>query len=291
MAQTDRLTSSAQLNAVKTWRYLRLAMIVVVVGLGVAIAFEHFKTDPRCFQTSISAYYYTPAGAVFVAALVTIGACLISLKGNTDWEDILLNLAGMFAPIVAFVPTPGTGSCGSVLGTTKDRNVNVANNIFTLIVVGALGLLVLGALMIRAQRSADLARQPNRSAKIGYAVAFVAWLGATLVFGLARHFFVANAHYTAAGLLFVCIVLVVVIDAVEFKAKTAPASRWNRYLAIAVAMVLSVVIMVIAKVAGWDYWLLGLEISLIALFAAFWAIQTAELWDEGLRQGGGQPAN
>jgi hypothetical protein len=46
--------------AVKTWRYLRVAMVVVVFGLGVSIAYERSKVRPGCFQTSISAYYYTP---------------------------------------------------------------------------------------------------------------------------------------------------------------------------------------------------------------------------------------
>jgi len=36
-------------------------MVALVVGLGVSIAFEWWKVDPDCFQTSISAYYYTPS--------------------------------------------------------------------------------------------------------------------------------------------------------------------------------------------------------------------------------------
>ena len=82
-----------------------------------------------CFQTSISAYYYTPVHGVFIGALVAVGTCLICLRGNTDAEDILLNLAGMFAPVVALVPTPGTGSCGSVLTTADNRDVKSQKHI------------------------------------------------------------------------------------------------------------------------------------------------------------------
>src|SRR5438552_17398424 len=83
----------APADAVKTWRYLRLAMIALVVGLGVSLAFERGKVHPGCFKTSISAYYYTPAHSWFVAALIGIAVCLVCLRGSTGTEDVLLNLA------------------------------------------------------------------------------------------------------------------------------------------------------------------------------------------------------
>src|SRR4051812_48137400 len=79
-------------EAVKTWRYLRLAIVVVAVELAASVLYEHAQAPAECWQTSISAYYYTPAQGVLVGALVAIGVCLVSVKGNTDWEDILLNL-------------------------------------------------------------------------------------------------------------------------------------------------------------------------------------------------------
>ncbi len=51
--------------------------------------------------------------AVFIGVLVTMGVCLVALKGNTDGEDVLMNLAGMLAPGVAFIPTPGAAQCSS----------------------------------------------------------------------------------------------------------------------------------------------------------------------------------
>jgi hypothetical protein len=273
----DQLSHAEQVYAIKTWRYLRLAMIVVVLGLGVAIGYEHSKTHPHCFQQSISAYYYTPVQAFFVGALVVIGACLICLKGNSQAEDLLLNLAGMFASVVAFVPTPGTGSCASVLGTTKDRNVNVANNVFALLAVGALGLAILIALVVRAAvRRVDFG--PIAIAQ--YAVVAALWVTAAFVFGLARDFFVHNAHYTAAIAMFVCILAVAAINA--FAPGTNRRAR-PMYFAIAGAMVLAAVVIGILGLTGWDYWVLGIEIALISLFAIFWATQTVELWHDGLR--------
>ena len=89
-----------------TWRYLRLAIVVMVVALGASVLYEHARTGTRCWQPSISSYYYTAAQSAVVGALVAIGVCLICLRGNTDWEDILLNVAGACAPVAALSPPP-----------------------------------------------------------------------------------------------------------------------------------------------------------------------------------------
>ena len=78
--------------AVKTYRYLRLAIVVVVLAAVASVLIERSHTD--CWQASISAYYYTPVHAMFVGALVAIGVCLIAVKGSEEWEDMLLNVAG-----------------------------------------------------------------------------------------------------------------------------------------------------------------------------------------------------
>jgi hypothetical protein len=88
----------------KTYRYLRLALVALVALIMTAVALEWGRT--HCLQTSISAYYYTPARSIFVGSLVAIGVALIAIRGRSDGEDALLNLAGMLAPVVAFVPTP-----------------------------------------------------------------------------------------------------------------------------------------------------------------------------------------
>jgi magnesium-transporting ATPase (P-type) len=264
-------------------------MVLVVVGLGMSIGFEHFKTAPRCFQTSISAYYYTPVQAFFVGALIAIGACLISVRGNTDWEDTLLNLAGMFAPIVALVPTSGAGACRSVPNATTDRDVNVANNVFALLAVGLVGLVILGWLMFRAARRVGIGSR--RPAFAGFVLAAVLWVVATVLFTSERHFFLTKAHFTAAISMFVCIFLVALFDGLEYKAKGRARSRWNRYTAIAVAMALASIVTGGTALFGWDYWVLAIEISLISLFALFWTLQTIELWNYGVRGTEPQPDN
>ena len=97
--------------AVKTYRYLRIRMVGAVVLLGVSILIERSNVD--CWQTSVSAYYYTPVRSIFVGVMLAIGLCLIVIKGSTTWEDATLNAAGMLAPIVAVVPTTDVGVCWS----------------------------------------------------------------------------------------------------------------------------------------------------------------------------------
>ena len=89
-------------DAIKTYRYLRVGMIGAVVLLAASISIEIVKAG--CAQTSISAYYYTPARAIFVGAMFVVGVSLIVYKGRTPWEDNWLNVAGMLAPVVAVVP-------------------------------------------------------------------------------------------------------------------------------------------------------------------------------------------
>jgi len=269
------LSRHEQVFAIKTWRYLRLAMVVLVAGLIVSIVYEWITVHADCFQTSISAYYYTSVHAYFIGALVAIGVCLFCLKGGTDAEDVLLNLAGMFAPVVGLVPTPAPGRCGVVPGTTHHIHDNVANNMIALLVVGALALVILAALSSKAL--------PSRPARIAYAVAAAIWLGGGLVFILADHVFIKKAHGIAAALMFFCIFIVVCINAREYKDKGPATSVRNRYGAIAVAMGTSFVVFPITGALGWHHWVLGIEVALISLFAAFWVIQTEDLWREGLR--------
>ena len=270
-----RLTDDQQLFAIKTWRYIRLAMVALVVALAVAIAREWLKVHADCLQTSISGYYYTPVHALFIAALAAIGVCLFCLRGNTDGEDVLLNLAGACAPVVALVPTTEQGTCGVVHATNAHIHDNVVNNITAVLVVGGVALVILAGLRSSALRSP--------AARRGYALAAATWLGALLVFVLADHTFVTKAHGVAAGLMFVCIFIVVCINALDYRDRGPATSVRNRYGAIAVAMGVSFVAFPVAGLLGWDYWILGIEFALISLFATFWLIQTKDLWKPGLR--------
>jgi hypothetical protein len=248
-------------------------MVAVVLALGASVVIERVKVSPGCFQTSISAYYYTPVRGVFVAALVTLGVCLICLRGSTDIEDLLLNLAGMLALVVAFVPTPGyNAACASVSAPIEHVRANVANNIISLLIVSGIALLIVGPVLVRTETTLP--------ARIAGGVGALLWATALVVFLSGRDAFVDNAHDVAAVLMFLCIVGAAVDNALDTKRPSLRAL----YITLAAAMVAALTIVsLIGRATGWQYWTILLEVVVLALFVVFWLVQTADLWQEGIR--------
>ena len=54
-------------------------MVGLLIALAVAVFYQ--TSQQGSFLTSVSAYYYTPAQAVFVGALIGLGASMIALQG------------------------------------------------------------------------------------------------------------------------------------------------------------------------------------------------------------------
>jgi hypothetical protein len=276
---TPRPAGSPGQDAIKTYRYLRIGIVAVVVLLAASIAYERLQVD--CWQTSISAYYYTPVRAVFVGGLVAIGVALIVIKGSTTPEDIFLNLAGMLAPVVAFVPTANPGTCWSVRPIplpVQDGKLapwveaNIHNNITALLVAATIGLLaavVLAQLKgpgpVTALRTTDLETQLGL---LGAAVLLALGTAAFLFWdGFATH-----AHYIAAITMFACLAVATAANAREV---WTSAPRYARvYLAIAVLMVVTAALFATSL----THKVLIIEAVEITLFAAAWVAQTFEHW-------------
>ncbi len=265
--------------AVTTYRYLRLAMVVLVVLLATSILVEWWSTEPRCWQTSLSSYYYTPVRPVLVATLVALGACLVIIKGESRHEDALLNVAGMLAPVVAFVPTAGYARCWSAEPPSRDISADVTNNVMALLVAGAAAL-VIALLATAVGTPAD-----QRRFGLGQGLALALWGLGTAWFVLDRPSFEANAHYAAAVPMFGCVVVVTGLQSLSCRHSRDPRPGYARaYLVLAGLMVVvPAALGAIAWVSGWDYALLWIESALIAFFAAFWVLQTRELWNLGVR--------
>jgi hypothetical protein len=162
----------------KSYRYLRLAMVGLLLCLAAAVGYQSVRQGWPPLG-SVSAYYYTPAQAFFVAGLVGLGACMIALKGTTPIEDLFLNLGGVFAAIVALVPTgrdtdyraavrackeagtpvltqkasTGRLDCPTVQALEATAKANVDNNLVALLIVGAI---VLIATFVIAQKARPL---------------------------------------------------------------------------------------------------------------------------------------
>jgi len=273
--------------AVKSYRYLRLAMVAMVLGLAVAVVHEVLRADGNCWQTSLSGYYYTPVRNLFVGALVAIGVCLVSLKGNTDSEDVLLNFAGICAPFVALVPIHDPGACG-VVTDDLNRDLNIANNVTALLAVFGAALIALAVLWWHNRRSANDEPPPTRIEILGYAASVLVLLAAVAVFRLRPEWFDRYGHPVAAIAMFAFVFVNVVVNAVniyyERRHTDAPVRRLNRYTWIALAMAACVVGSLLLGWRGVEHWLLVIEAGLIGCFAVFWAAQTGELWNQGLRK-------
>ncbi len=275
------------LAAVRTYGYLRLALAGLVLLLFTAVAVEWLATGRSCLQTSISAYWHTPVRAVFVGVLVTMGVCLVALKGNTPGEDMALNFAGMLAPGVAFIPTGDAGGCSSVPITPADAAPAVANNMQSLFVLGGVAIVVALVLAVRTGGAGGLSRI-DRLGLLGSAL--VAGGGAVW-FYVSRESFLDRGHDFAAVPMFLAIVVAVWLNgrdvsrAISEGAMDAGAGRYVPvYRTIATAMLVTLAVTVgIALLTPFDHLVFWVEVVLIVLFAVFWVVQTVELWGRGLR--------
>jgi hypothetical protein len=277
--------------AVKSYRYLRLSIVVVVLALMASVLIE--VVHAGCWQESISAYYYTPVHAVFVGALVALGVSMIAIKGATDLEDVLLNVAGVLAPIVAFVPTSPptpTDACPATASISGDPQAFIDNNLLALAIGGAIAIVV--AYLVAAFFGKATIRRIDAHTVIGLVIGVV-----LLVVGLVWYFgfrtsFLEHAHGGAAGVMFLLIAVVIVINARTahhaHRGQTdARRFYWVAYAALFGAMVLAAVGVLIGKLvdSGWRHQVLLIEILELTPFAVFWSLQTQEFWRGGVPTG------
>ncbi len=274
--------------AVKTYRYLRIAIVVVVLALSASVLIERFHAP--CWQGSISAYYYTPVHAVFVGALVALGVSMIAIKGSTDAEDVLLNLAGVLAPIVAFVPTSApTDHCASTPFVGGDAKALIDNNVLALAIGCALAIAV--AYGVAALRHKTTVRRFDTATVVGLLLGTALLAIGLIWYYTSRDTFLDHAHGGAAAVMFGLIAVVIAINAVGSRrlsglGRTAP-GYWLAYAALAGMMVLSAVVVgIITWVHGaWRLQILVLEILELIPFTIFWTLQTLEHWDGGVSTG------
>ena len=289
----------------KTYRYLRIAMALLLIALATAVFYQSKRQGS--LLASVSAYYYTPAQSIFVGGLIGLGACMIALKGTTSVEDTFLNLGGIFAVVVAVVPTSrgrdfedlvsacgalrektsAAPDCAGVRALAESARANVENNVFAVLLVGSLALVAAVIFMVLdRRREQDRRRKQGRRGKQGHQFSWPGFVAAAAVvvagwfaFYRYRTGVVHNAHWVAALSLFACIFVVAFENARGQQVTKATGSVLRRaadfYTWIATALL---VIGVISLVAWSRHWitLFWLEIIVFFLFIAFWIAQTVE---------------
>ncbi len=288
--------------AVATYNYLRLGVLALVTMLAVSVGYELIANDVHL--GSISAYYFTPARSMFVGALIGVGVALVAIKGRERLlEDVMLNVAGMLAPVVALIPAAvaeGTivndqpVECpdpkSSCVPSTFEPGIT--NGAWTLGIVGAIVLVAVIALAVRDGR-VGWGTTNQKQATVGLVIAGLVFLG-FLALDVGWHdTYVQWGHYVAAVPLFLALAYVAVSNALQPKDDAQTATMRGRevdwrYALIAVVMIAALLVAAIYFVATrsdpggrWEYWVFAVELALLVPFAAFWMLQTKQWWQEG----------
>jgi hypothetical protein len=122
LAVTAPSPGGASADLLMTYRALRVGLVVTVVMMAYSVFHQIWRLEEFAVRGSISAYYYSPVRSVFVGALIAIGLALVAIRGSSTLEEVFLNVAGLFAPVVALVPT-GPSTCAEPVLATETATV------------------------------------------------------------------------------------------------------------------------------------------------------------------------
>jgi hypothetical protein len=267
-----------------TYRYLRWAMVAALVALFVSVLIQ--SSLAGCWLGSVSAYYYTPARAVFVGSLIAFGAALIAYKGRTPEEDVALDLSGFLAIVVAIVPTVPDDLCAAAGFALSSDEIAAAvvNNVWSLVITSVVAAVVLAVRwLVTRRRAAELAPAGSgsdgrvRASRIRagiMAVAGLALLVGELWYFLTRpETFIEVSHGIAAITMVFGLVLVMALNAALVEHTRRFRVTYYALAGLLVALVAGVL------VAHTQRWILILELVVFAVFVAYWILQSIELWD------------
>jgi hypothetical protein len=268
------------------YRELRVGMVVITLMLFGAIVIEQLSAT--CWQFALSAYYYTSAHSIMIAALLALGAMLIVYKGSNDTEDVFLNLAGVSALMIAMVPQGRPSPLCGKLDLPPQFVPAIQPNVWTIVLALIVGWLGMLCLHLRN-------RTWQRRSPLGILALGIFWL--IMVLGLIALVFFPNWFYaqihgiSGVSMLLSFIITVFCAAYVVAREDTGKSPHKDRYKwfyrIIAGAMVVTLIaaVAVHLKHPGWEPWVIWLESAVIFEFAVYWAVQTWELWDSPDRMG------
>ena len=291
-----RLAADDQDHAIATYRYLRLSIVIVILTLLVSLLIE--RANASCWQGSVSSYYYTPVHSIFVAALAVIGIALIAIRGATVHEEVLLNMAGFLAPIVAFVPTGWSSTdCPSNLNTASKQAVDgllsgnqffarfSSNNLLAFI-IGLLAAVLITSFVAKRARKRDPLVTATEVVVPAIGIGSVI-LGGILWRVSSPATFDTHAHSYSA------IIMFLLVGIVMFSTARRNESKFYRvvyYACPGTMLVGGVVVFIVGRIVAWRQQILVLEGIEAAAFVVFWFSQTIELWDYGVHKSDTQQA-
>jgi len=263
----------------RTYRYVRLAILGAVLSIGVALVIVLATEGPL---TSLSGLFYTSGRTAFTGALIAVALALVALSGHSV-EQILLDVAALFAPLIAVIPTPvalgdlpgETGCPGAVPCVPEAFVPGVTTGIITFAVMAIVGA-GCALILARVQQTLSPGVLIGVIAAGVVAVVMLVWL---LVWPDAL---LHIGHLVVTAAFFGIMVAIAVVSA------AASRRPWRRvYVIVAVGMATSLLylaIVGIVRLTGVDLsgqpWTLVGEIGVIGFFAVFWVAQTVQKWNE-----------
>lgn len=276
----------------KTHRYLRLSLVLLVVTLLLSVLIQTVVSEWEPLEVgwnllpSISHYYFTPARNVFVGTLVAASVVLLALSGRGR-ATTLLDIAAIFAPLIALVPT-GIPCGGSTVCVPAESMDDVRVGVATYVIV----VIVVVVTMAVIRKAKGIANPGARLVSIvalvtggGLAIlAFVPGLNDEFPFNLWP---IGSIHFAVTLLFFGAFAAVPILHARERSdpGEVAPTPRhatiyrWVTWLMMADLVVLIVAPFVHGVTGGFPLVLIGETIAL-GLFAWFWWVQTFQRWNE-----------
>nr|WP_314841061.1 hypothetical protein [uncultured Microbacterium sp.] len=297
-AASDDTVTTGQM----THRYLRLTLVLAVFALLTSVLIETvvLSWQPLTFGwrllPSISHYFYTPARDVFVATLIAASLALLALSGRGR-ATTLLDIAAVFAPLIAIVPT-GIASGMRIDGAECPDSlecvpreyldgVRLGVAIYAIVVI----VVVVVLAIIRARR-----RSPARSALL---VSLIAAIAAVVISALAFvpplnegfpfNFWPVNSiHFVATLLFFGAFAAVPILHArgASEPGETPPTARQRTIYRWISGLLIADLALLVAAVAfrqvfgeASPFVLIGEAVAL-CLFAWFWWMQTFQRWDD-----------
>ena len=280
-------------SAIITYRALRMGVVAAALLLMTSLVLEILRTHGLRL-TSISASYYSPVRNVFVGVLVATGMALVAIMGREKSEDGALNLAGMLAPTIGMLPTtvgpsaPGACQEGVAKCIPAATLVDVENNVSALLVLGL--FVLIGALVYVLRTHGAGSVQLRRML-----MPSVLWLVSAALWLFARELVFVHGHNVAAFCFFLLLAWVARINAQDppdgpTVMGLTPRAYQRGYRIISWAMIATIVLTAIYDIGilltwlpdPFPQWFFVAESLLLALFIAFWILQTAHFWRDGV---------
>jgi len=263
------------------YRDLRVGMVVIMVMLFAAIIIDTVLATH--LQTTLSAYYYTSAHCIFIAALLALSTLFFVYRGSSDTEDALLTVAGVCALIAVLVPQ---GRPYPVWESFLPQDYNVGpviqRNVWAVVIA-----LVLGWLLMWWQHRHNNT-QPIRSAGGTVSLYFLRLIVLLVLIALVipyfRPLFNRYAHGIAGTLMLLAFIATTFCTAYLVGREEESPHRhcYQRfYWGIAGVMLVTLIAVFTLHLVhpSWGGWGIFIEVALIFEFAAYWAAQTIELWN------------